>query len=82
MDDFSWGETRKVQGDKGGSHGDKEGEFDSSHIVMKRWAEFERERRWKSNRRDSSLEVVRGMPNEPSADGRNSNTSCEHLVSA
>ncbi|KZS93523.1 glycosyltransferase family 2 protein [Sistotremastrum niveocremeum HHB9708] len=48
FDDFSWGQTRKVQGDKGGDHGDKDGEFDSSHIVMKRWAEFERDRRWKS----------------------------------
>jgi hypothetical protein len=28
--------------------GDKEGESDNTHIVMKRWAEFERERRWKS----------------------------------
>ncbi|KAK7695219.1 hypothetical protein QCA50_002409 [Cerrena zonata] len=49
FDDFSWGQTRQVDGDKAeGNHGDKEGEFDSSHIVMKRWAEFERERRWKS----------------------------------
>ncbi|KAF8905167.1 glycosyltransferase family 2 protein [Mucidula mucida] len=48
FDDFSWGQTRKVAGDKGGNHGDKEGEFDSTHIVMKKWAEFERERRWKS----------------------------------
>jgi chitin synthase len=49
FDDFSWGQTRKVVGDKGGGHGgDKEGEFDSSHIVMKRWAEFERDRRWKN----------------------------------
>lgn len=45
----SWGATRKIDGDKGGAHGDKEGEFDSSHIVMKRWAEFERERRWKAH---------------------------------
>ncbi|PPQ78041.1 hypothetical protein CVT25_015585 [Psilocybe cyanescens] len=58
FDDFSWGETRKVLGDKGGDHGDKEGEFDSSHIVMKRWAEFERDRRWKSGTqsRDSTYE--------------------------
>ncbi|KAG7099987.1 hypothetical protein E1B28_001780 [Marasmius oreades] len=57
FDDFSWGQTRKVAGDKGGNHGDKEGEFDSSHIIMKRWAEFERERRWKSGTqsRDDSL---------------------------
>lgn len=48
FDDFSWGQTRKVAGDNGGDHGDKDGEFDSSHIVMKRWAEFERDRRWKS----------------------------------
>ncbi|KIK71495.1 glycosyltransferase family 2 protein [Collybiopsis luxurians FD-317 M1] len=49
FDDFSWGQTRMVSGDKaGGNHGDKEGEFDSTHIVMKKWAEFERERRWKS----------------------------------
>ncbi|KAJ7455368.1 family 2 glycosyltransferase [Mycena galericulata] len=44
FDDFSWGQTRKVSGDT--THaGDKEGEFDATHIVMKRWAEFERERR-------------------------------------
>ncbi|KAJ7261281.1 chitin synthase-domain-containing protein [Mycena haematopus] len=53
FDDFSWGQTRMVEGGegkgaKGGVEGDKEGEFDSTHIVMKRWAEFERERRWKS----------------------------------
>jgi chitin synthase len=55
FDDFSWGQTRKIAGDKGGNHGDKEGEFDSSHIVMKRWAEFEKERRWKlGHSRDSS----------------------------
>ena len=49
FDDFSWGQTRKIAGDqKGEKHGDKEGEFDSSHIVMKRWAEFERDRRWRS----------------------------------
>ncbi|KAJ7820205.1 glycosyltransferase family 2 protein [Mycena leptocephala] len=47
FDDFSWGQTRKVDGDKTDT-GDKEGEFDSTHIVMKRWAEFERERRWKN----------------------------------
>jgi chitin synthase len=57
FDDFSWGQTRQVAGDKGGNHGDKEGEFDSSHIVMKRWAEFERDRRWKNGvqSRDSTV---------------------------
>ncbi|KAJ6576589.1 glycosyltransferase family 2 protein [Mycena vulgaris] len=47
FDDFSWGQTRKVAGDT--THtGDKEGEFDATHIVMKRWAEFERDRLHKS----------------------------------
>ncbi|KAI9610224.1 hypothetical protein KEM48_002657 [Puccinia striiformis f. sp. tritici PST-130] len=48
MDDFTWGETRKIEGAKETAHGDKEGEFDSSNITMKRWAEFDRERRWKT----------------------------------
>jgi chitin synthase len=66
FDDFSWGQTRLVAGDKLGGEGDKDGEFDSSHIVMKRWAEFERERRWKSGTqsRDSMYDVVhrKGSP--------------------
>ena len=64
FDDFSWGQTRKVTGDKKGGHGDKEGEFDSSHIVMKRWAEFERDRRWKSGTqsRDSTYNDRPGSP--------------------
>lgn len=61
FDDFTWGQTRKVSGDKGGNHGDKEGEFDSSRIVMKRWAEFERERRWRggTQSRDSTYYDMR-----------------------
>ncbi|KAL1311693.1 hypothetical protein AAFC00_001795 [Neodothiora populina] len=49
FDDFSWGDTRKTAGEtgKGGGHGDPEGEFDSSKITMKRWADFEHERRMK-----------------------------------
>ena len=43
FDDFSWGDTRKVEGElKETGHGDGEGEFDSSKIVMKRWADFEK----------------------------------------
>ena len=49
FDDFSWGDTRKtagaVGGKKEGGHGDEEGEFDSSKIVMRRWVDFEQERR-------------------------------------
>jgi len=81
FDDFSWGQTRKVLGDKGHDTGDKDGEFDSSHIVMKRWAEFERDRRWKSGTqsRDSAyyekkfiffLNVVKIQANDSISLGR------------
>ncbi|KAI0013466.1 glycosyltransferase family 2 protein [Xylariaceae sp. FL0662B] len=50
FDDFSWGDTRKTAGEKTKKSGhEHEGEFDSSKITMKRWAEFERERRIKDN---------------------------------
>lgn len=46
FDDFSWGDTRKTAGDVKGGHGiELEGEFDSSKITMKRWEDFEKERR-------------------------------------
>ena len=48
FDDFSWGDTRKMAGEtrkSAGGHGDGEGEFDSSKITMKRWGDFEQERR-------------------------------------
>lgn len=48
FDDFSWGDTRKMAGEKKGAgkggH-EVEGEFDSSKITMKRWGDFEQERR-------------------------------------
>ncbi|PCH34443.1 glycosyltransferase family 2 protein [Wolfiporia cocos MD-104 SS10] len=67
FDDFSWGQTRMVAGEKAGhdSHGDKEGEFDSTHIVMKRWAEFERERRWKSGSQSRDSTVFDYRSNSP-----------------
>lgn len=43
FDDFSWGDTRKVEGEvvlKSGH--DDEGEFDSTKITMRRWCDFER----------------------------------------
>ncbi|KAK8042315.1 chitin synthase-domain-containing protein [Apiospora rasikravindrae] len=50
FDDFSWGDTRKTAGEKTKKAGiEYEGEFDSSKITMKRWAEFERERRIREN---------------------------------
>ncbi|CZS98324.1 probable chitin synthase 4 [Rhynchosporium agropyri] len=51
FDDFSWGDTRKTAGEgkvkKAGI--EYEGEFDSSKITMKRWGDFERDRRQRSN---------------------------------
>ncbi|KAI9279125.1 chitin synthase [Sporodiniella umbellata] len=46
FDDFSWGDTRKVEGagkDKG--HVDEGGKFDSSVITLKKWSEYEMDRR-------------------------------------
>jgi chitin synthase len=49
FDDFSWGDTRKTAGEKTKKAGiEYEGEFDSSKITMKRWGEFEKERRMRS----------------------------------
>ncbi|KHN98490.1 chitin synthase 4 [Metarhizium album ARSEF 1941] len=62
FDDFSWGDTRKTAGDKVKKGGiEYEGEFDSSKITMKRWAEFEREKRAKSAYFGSAENVV-GAP--------------------
>ncbi|KAH3671582.1 hypothetical protein OGAPHI_000285 [Ogataea philodendri] len=44
FDDFSWGDTRKLQGGDKGSHDNKSGEFDGSSIVQMTWREFERVR--------------------------------------
>ncbi|GAA6027796.1 hypothetical protein JCM8097_001722 [Rhodosporidiobolus ruineniae] len=59
MDDFSWGQTRKIEGETGAdAHGAKEGVFDSSHITMKRWADWERDRRYRvgTHSRDSTYQ--------------------------
>lgn len=61
FDDFSWGDTRKTSGEKTKKAGiEYEGEFDSSKITMKRWAEFEREKRTKSAYWGSRENVVGG----------------------
>ncbi|ORX43112.1 hypothetical protein BCR36DRAFT_586798 [Piromyces finnis] len=54
FDDFSWGETRKVEGDNGDDHSKKEGVFDASSIPLKRWHEYE-----KLNRQNS---ITYGSP--------------------
>jgi hypothetical protein len=46
FDDFSWGQTRKVEGEtKETQHGRASGIFDGSQIAMKKWAEWERIRK-------------------------------------
>jgi len=46
FDDFSWGQTRLVEGEKADKNGYKaNGKFDSTGIVMKTWEEWERLRR-------------------------------------
>lgn len=48
MANWRRGDTRRVEGElKNSGHDEGSGEFDSSQIVMKRWAEFERDRRRK-----------------------------------
>jgi len=50
FDDFSWGDTRKTAGEKIKKAGiEYEGEFDSSKITMRRWRDFEKERRSKAS---------------------------------
>lgn len=44
FDDFSWGDTRKLEGGDKGGHDETKGEFDWSQIVMKRWREFQQDR--------------------------------------
>lgn len=59
FDDFSWGQTRMLEGaaEKGEDHGRREGEFDSSGITMRRFDE------WASSELNSSKEPV-GLPNK------------------
>lgn len=62
FDDFSWGDTRKVEGSSDSDkkrealgHGDKDGEFDSSKITMKKWSDYEKDRR-------TQLAIDRNLP--------------------
>ncbi|KAI8061577.1 chitin synthase-domain-containing protein [Gongronella butleri] len=58
FDDFSWGETRKVEGEtKGDDHSKAEGQFDPS----KRWEDYERKRIRAAKRRDRKERQLREM---------------------
>ncbi|KAJ7052740.1 chitin synthase-domain-containing protein [Mycena amicta] len=64
--------------DEPDAESDKEGEFDSSHIVMKRWAEFERERRWRSGTTSREEEAGYGWKAESNRYSLASNSDNYH----
>ncbi|KAJ3222722.1 hypothetical protein HK099_001988 [Clydaea vesicula] len=45
FDDFSWGETRKVEGGGPDDHGEKSGDGNASDPPLKKWVYWEKERR-------------------------------------
>ncbi|KAH9940523.1 glycosyltransferase family 2 protein [Epithele typhae] len=65
FDDFSWGETRKVEGEgKGEGHGDGHGASGIANVPMRRWEDWERSRlrklrREEKRRRDNGELVPR-----------------------
>ncbi|KAF8626869.1 hypothetical protein AX15_004687 [Amanita polypyramis BW_CC] len=53
FDDFSWGETRKVEGDaKGDGHGNSGGTYKGAAVPMRRWEDWERSRLRKIRREE------------------------------
>ncbi|RDB24874.1 Chitin synthase 1 [Hypsizygus marmoreus] len=53
FDDFSWGETRKVEGEaKGKGHGDGGGAHHGPEVPMRRWEDWERSRLRKLRREE------------------------------
>lgn len=73
FDDFSWGDTRMTAGEKRGAgkggH-DYSGEFDSSKITMKRWGDFEQERRLRAPAWASQGNGSGGSPTAIGSEGR------------
>ncbi|KAJ1980267.1 hypothetical protein H4R35_001183 [Dimargaris xerosporica] len=68
FDDFSWGETRKVDGEaKGDAHGNAEGTFDASKVPLRRWEDYER-RRLRSVRRKERRRKEEGASAAASAE--------------
>lgn len=45
FDDFSWGQTRKLESDSSKLKVDAEGEFDHTKIIMRHWNQWETDRR-------------------------------------
>ncbi|KIO19050.1 hypothetical protein M407DRAFT_31299 [Tulasnella calospora MUT 4182] len=72
FDDFSWGETRRVEGEGAtkAHDDDHEGAFDGSSIPMRRWEDWERSRlrklkREEKRRREMERAYPRGFPADP-----------------
>ncbi|KAI8374422.1 chitin synthase-domain-containing protein [Radiomyces spectabilis] len=62
FDDFSWGETRKVEGEqKGDDHSKGDGQFDPSKVPLKRWEDYERKRVRANKRRERKERQLREM---------------------
>lgn len=65
FDDFSWGETRKVQGEaKDQGHAAGTGTFDGSSVPMRRWEDWERSRLRKIRREEKRRRgLAQAFPN-------------------
>ena len=61
FDDFSWGETRKVEGETKDDHSKKDGVFDPSKVPLKRWEDYERKRVRAHKRRERKERQMREM---------------------
>ncbi|PWN44567.1 hypothetical protein IE81DRAFT_10828 [Ceraceosorus guamensis] len=70
FDDFSWGETRKVEGEgKDTGHGDEDGTFAAASVPLRRWEDWERSRlkrtaREEKRRREMEKQFGRGFHND------------------
>ncbi|KAI7898177.1 chitin synthase [Cokeromyces recurvatus] len=78
FDDFSWGATRVVVGEKNDKgHGDAEGKFDPTRLVMKKWEDWETERTGQRFNKKMTLKtpLSDSSSSSPSAfDGKNTIT--------
>lgn len=73
FDDFSWGATRVVQGEKKDTgHGDAEGKFDPTRLVMKKWEDWETERTGQRFNKKMTLKTPLDSP--AAFDGKNTIT--------
>ncbi|KAI9260371.1 chitin synthase [Helicostylum pulchrum] len=73
FDDFSWGATRVVQGEKKDKgHGDAEGKFDPTRLVMKKWEDWETERTGQRFNKKMTLKTPLDSP--AAFDGKNTIT--------